>query len=584
MNISRREISIILGLLQGLALYGLHWAYENDAWLTTLPLLYFPLWCLAISWPLLLLLCMETGNYPRALAAVSLFCGLLALLTIWTGWQASPHGEFAVRSLVVSTVSTLLVASFVALMFLQTFIWRNAPQDEIFFTYSWRNFLVVLLAGLFMLSVWLVLILWGSLFLFLEISFFRELFDKDWFRIPLLSMAFGLGVHIFRSLQRIIDSIAMMLEGLIRLLLPVVVLFIVTFMASLLVMAVFKGAVTLWAAGGSKVLISSTAFALFFVNAVYQAGKNRPYPLLMHRGLYAAIALLPVLPALSLYGLGTRIAQYGWTVPRSWAVLITLLLSLFALSYAWLVLRRRDAWTEGLSRVNKVMAVLVLGTLMLTNSPLLDFHALAAWSLFERLEMSKVTSHAPATESQFGQPQTGQMKLDDFNYNYVRRSLARPGYMRTQELLEQLDKSDAPAAERLRELVSRGGRPAFDASYFDHITLRPDQFEIPQGLGSFFWNRENSPPYLLVRARLGDSVDFHYVALWIHAPGKQRYHRLVAECAHQWEGRWRACGGDRFKAGEITLPLEELGTGEIEAVLPKQPFKNLRIGRWVFEF
>ena len=45
------------------------------------------------------------------------------------------------------------------------------------------------------------------------------------------------------------------------------------------------------------------------------------------------LCLLP-LAAVALYGLGLRVGQYGWTIPRVWALYCGGLLALYALGYA----------------------------------------------------------------------------------------------------------------------------------------------------------------------------------------------------------------------------------------------------------
>jgi len=74
--------------------------------------------------------------------------------------------------------------------------------SNVLFTNSWRNFLVGVLAGIFTLIFWLILVLWGQLFKVIGIDFFMDLFTEDWFVIPVLAVAFGLGVSLFRDLIR----------------------------------------------------------------------------------------------------------------------------------------------------------------------------------------------------------------------------------------------------------------------------------------------------------------------------------------------------------------------------------------------
>jgi len=143
------------------------------------------------------------------------------------------------------------------------------------FARSWRNFLVAVLSGTFMAGVALVLALWAALFFAIGIDFFAGLFASDWFLFPVLSVALGLGVYIFRRLTNVIDGITSLLEGLTRLLLPLLTIVFSIFLVAL----PFTGLQPLWDTGhGTAIVMWLNALALFTVNAVYQTGRviDRP--------------------------------------------------------------------------------------------------------------------------------------------------------------------------------------------------------------------------------------------------------------------------------------------------------------------
>ena len=126
-----------------------------------------------------------------------------------------------------------------------------------------------------MLGVAALLALWAMLFLVIDIKFFEELFSKDWFLFPVLAVAFGIGVFVFRRLTGVIDSITNLLAGLMQLLLPLVILIMALFLAALPV----TGLEILWETGkGTSLLLWLNAAVLFFINSVYQTGRQAPYP------------------------------------------------------------------------------------------------------------------------------------------------------------------------------------------------------------------------------------------------------------------------------------------------------------------
>ena len=369
-----RNLMLGISFAQGVALFLLWRALENQVWPSAVPAINFPLWAFVLVWPTLLLLCLETGNLHRCLKAVSLLAGLVVLVAVYIGRQASPAGEFSIESLVGIFCTTTVIACFNGLMFSQQWIGRARRTYDDLFTRSWRNFLVVALAIAMTLGVAAILFIWGALFSLIGIEFFQEVFSEEWFLFPVLTIAFGLGVHIFRRLVHVIDGITSLLEGLMRLLLPLVVSVMVLFLGAL----PFTGLAPLWETGtGTALLLWLNAITLFFINAVYQTGRRLPYPPVVHNVLSWAIALLPAVGAVALYGLYLRIDEYGWTIARFWALTVFLILALFSGGYAWCIGRRRAAWPQDLGRVNTAMAWFLLALLLLVNSPLLDYRKIS---------------------------------------------------------------------------------------------------------------------------------------------------------------------------------------------------------------
>ena len=144
-------------------------------------------------------------------------------------------------------------------MYLQLHIADAPITYRALFGYSWRNFLVVALTAPLVWGVGLILFLWGALFQAIGVDFFADLFTEDWFLFPVLAVAFGLGVLIFRHLATVIDGITSLLEGLIRLLFPLIVAVVVIFLAAL----PFTGLQPLWETGNGTALNRLTCPKVF---------------------------------------------------------------------------------------------------------------------------------------------------------------------------------------------------------------------------------------------------------------------------------------------------------------------------------
>jgi len=547
---------LVIAFMQGIFLYVLYRAFDQNIWPSESPLWSYPLWTLALAVPLLLLLSIDLKNTAAVIKQVGILAAVLALLAIYTGWQAEPFREFPVSSLSFAFALSITLACFKALMYLQQRANEIELSYPVLFTYSWRNFLVTALSALFVLVFWLVLMLWGQLFKLIEIDFFYDLFTEEWFAIPVLSVAFGLGVIIFRDLTRVLDTITSLLHWLIKLLLPLIVIIAVVFLVSL----PFVGLDVLWSTGkGTSLLLWLLAIMLFFTNAVYQDGREAtPYPQIIHRLIFGGLAVMPIVSALSFYGLSLRIEQYGWSVERCWAFVVWLILSLFAVGYVVGIVRRRDQWTGDLARVNTGMGLVVLAIMLLANSPVLDFRKISL-------------------SSQLGRVESGEVELQDFDFWYAKQHLARPGYLAMEKMKQDIGDSDPQLLSRIENPVRRAFAISLEQSekMWANMQYRPEPFEVPDALKAIMGT--SSRPMtrtdpLLVRADLNDDGQYEYLLLSIHDYGvgfSQFYYLTDAG----WQtGQLQNTAWQQNRDGVKEL----LESGEIEVVEPR--FKNLEIG------
>ena len=581
-SIPGRAIFLVVGFLQGLLLYGI----GEYAWLEHNPVLGYPLRLLAWAWPVLFLLTYRPNSARRGVAWVSAFAFLLALLAAYIGWQATPHGKIVTNSLENVFIATTLVVGFVALLHLQAAIWRLGREYDLVFTLSWRNFLTVSLSSALTLVVWLVLFLWGLLFSAVGVESFSDLFAENWFRFPVLATVFAFGLfssassvldriasllarlHSFSSASSVLDRIASLLARLIWILLPLTVLVTTVFLLCIPAIGLQP---LVDSDRGPLLLMTINLVTLFFLNAVYQTGVERPYALLIHRLISVGLALLPVLSALSLYALFSRVSDYGWTPGRCWAAFVLSLAGLFSVAYTYFIGSRWDAWPGRLSQVNKRMSWVVLIALMLANSPPLDFRAVSARSLFARIESGEVALDA------FSMKTYGLYDLHD-----VRRQLARPGYLSIQALAASLGETDPKRARWLRVFIGDEEDPAgWTEAQQQQIVLRPETFDIPLGLVEAMKVRRSDTPQVLFRVELGGDTRYEYVSVHLEEDART----FSAYCWQYAEENWRSCGSDTYmRAGSPDRLYQEFSTADFEAIAPDTPYKNLRVGEQLLDF
>jgi hypothetical protein len=159
------------------------------------------------------------------------------------------------------------------------------------------------------------------------------------------------------------------------------------------------------------------------VNAIYHKGnKDKPYHFIVHRFILVGIAILPAYSVISAYGIFSRIAQYGFTPDRLWAISIWFILSCFAVGYFIGIVKLRDNWLIIQSKVNVIMGLVLLAFVLLVNSPMLNFNAISS-------------------NSQMARYYSGEVALEDLDINYFINTLGQPGYLAMQQLKVEIAQS-----------------------------------------------------------------------------------------------------------------------------------------------
>ena len=499
-----KPLIISISLIQGILLTLLYQSVEHKVWPGTEPLWLVSLAAFTISFPLLILLSVTKENGFETIKYLLPFTLLLSILGAYVGYQQEPAALINNSSVVVIFCFTSLVAAFKVLMYVQQYLSDQKISYSSLFKLSWRNFIIFGECWLFVLIFWGILHLGAGLFSVLEIEFFKELLDKEWFIIPVLNLAFGFAIIVFRNIIYTVDNISTILQTLIKFLLPALTVVSLGFLATL----PFTGLDTLWKTGtGSLLVMWLQALTLFFVNAVYQdASHERPYHHILHRLIFIGVALLPIYSVISAYGLWLRIDQYGLTVDRCWAILVCFLLSCFSFGYLLGIVKKRDSWLETLSKVNISMGVVVLVFMLLVNSPLLNFQGISASSQLARLHDGKVSYQA-------------------FDYAYFDYSLGRQGYLTLQTLKEEL-KDIAPDKIAIidRMYVNRKGLEKEEKSidkFRQLIHFWPSESDFPDDLinsvykniTQYDWSTYNGKAYYFIAKDLNDDGELNYVVI-----------------------------------------------------------------------
>ena len=393
---SRSVLPVILiaAVTQGWSLYTLHLAIDNKHWPATDSAWLVALYSIALLIPVTVELLAEHARKP----SMALWVSVLALGLFGLGWH---HGGSVLQPQENSFDNAafpfgfeLIVLWLLMLPFLQVRLasgsWR--PQYQALFAIAWRNKLMLAEAALFTGALWLLLMLWQSLFHMLAIDFFRELFRKPVFIYPVTSITFGLALHLIGSVERFTAIVLEQLLNVLKWLAIVAGVILALFTAALL----FK-LPGLFASGqraiGAAWLLWLVAVLVLLINAAYRDGTvDRPYPQFIAQALRFIVPLTVVISLTALYALYVRTAHYGLTVERVWAFVVTGAAVVYSIGYAFAAMRP-GRWMSHITHVNVLVAVGLIATIAAALTPALSPYRLAANSLYTRVLSQPTSAH-----------------------------------------------------------------------------------------------------------------------------------------------------------------------------------------------
>ncbi len=560
-------LMLLVALVQGFCLLILHESIEFEFWPATSPTWLYALYALVLIYPTMLLLAATNVNIKR-LAAASGFALLCALLAYYTGHQVVPLPQANAEVLLLPLCFSLGLLTFKALMYLQVWADDEAFEYPKLFSYSWRNLLTLGLGLAFTLVTWGVLMLWAGLFKIINIDFFYELFTKEWFYYPILSMALAFGIILIRSLTVIVDTIKRLQQLLLKYLLVLLIFVSLLFLVTL----PFTGLAPIWENGpGSYLILWMQACILFALNSVYQSdAEERPYGRFLHRFIYFGILLLPCYSVLVFYGLTERIEQYGWSVSRYWGMIVWALLALFSAGYVVGILRLRDAWIRMLGKVNVTMGWIFMVTLIVVNSPIMDLRKLTLQDQLARLA-------------------SGTIDIDEVDIQYFERQLAGPGYDVIQQWKKDYRETHPEFVVRLNRLYTYN-QPVnneddkllvlSNIACLNGCTAPTDLLDqIYTDRSQNHWTLLNNKHMYLMEADPNNDGEPEYLLLQETANGYRAFY-FYAKVQQKWkELSIQTIRPDQNQA-EVPL-IESLGALNIEYSKPK--YQQMRIGEWTID-
>jgi len=433
---------ILLGLIQGLLLYVLFHATTGKTWPATQPLVFAPLVLTASFVPPLLI--SGFGHLDRRRLVLWGVCAalLLAALGDYDIWRSADlplpgepgnvHRElFPSGRLCLFAAAGFFIAHTLVLAAVRD--GRRIAAYATYFDTAWQLGVQLAFSALFTGIAWLMLALGAALFNLVHLPFLGKLLQESWFAIPVTTFAFACALHLTDVRPAIVRGIRGLLLVLLSWLLPVTVLLIGGFLATL----PFTGLAPLWdTRHAASVLLSAAATFVLLINAAWQQGEDeRAVAGVVRVAARGAALLVAPLVLIAIYGLFLRVRDYGWSPDRIDAAACMLVAACYAAGYFRAGLR--PGWLPLLARVNIGTTFVTLGVLLALFSPLLDPARVSVASQVARLA-------------------AGQVKPDAFDFDFLLFRSERFG----RAALDRLERMPLPDADNVRRRVAAVRRKA----------------------------------------------------------------------------------------------------------------------------
>ncbi|KQV46174.1 hypothetical protein ASE26_15130 [Duganella sp. Root198D2] len=573
------QLRLIAGLMQGAILYFLYRAQQSGAWPANQAALYLPLVLAAIVLPALLI--SSLGHLERRPLALWLgaAAAVLAMVGMHDAWRnALDHAPVLRPSFLVFPfcIGFFFVAH--SLVMAGAHDRRWVAHYATCFESAWKLAIQLLFAGLFLLGVWLVMWMGAALFGLLKLDFLERLLLKSWFSVPLVCVAFSSAMHTTDVRPAIVRGIRSLLLVLMAWILPIAMLLVGGFLASL----PFTGLEVLWQTRhATAVLLASCAVLVVLVNAAFQAGDAAGgLARIVRLAARVACFLLTPLAVLGVYALGLRVADYGWTPDRVIAAACLLVALSYAGGYLLAAVRRGGPWLDGLRQVNIAAAFLSLAVSLAMFTPVADPARISVADQVARLAR-------------------GATPADKFDYGFLRYHGARYGMQALQALAARGAGPQAAAvriraADALDERYEGGtaARASAPAAGPPDLRVWPKGAQLPAGFLTQDWMRTWQPytPPSCMRG-LGRRCD----AIVLDGDGDGRPDVLVlgeergdgAALLSERNGKWEVIGRpstalagcprlqQRLRAGQFKLsptPLRDIEVdGQRIVLVPPEP-------------
>jgi hypothetical protein len=560
---------LLVGAVQGWALWGLWKTRELKMWPAIDPLSERTLLYLALALPLAIYLTEGISSLARQrrLFLLGIIALVFPLLGAYSGWADDvPVSLTSFGGIPFARPSDLFAAAvlgFVLVPLLAHFDQRvrSWHYHELFET-AWRNVILCVSAAFLTGIFWMVLFAGSELLHLIGLNFMRELIEKPIFSIPITGIAFGAAFALALARAEMVVTLRRFQLSMLAWLLPLLMSFILVWVVAL----PFTGVETLFKTHNAAfILLWCAALCISFANAAYQDGDAvPPYGKYLSRFLVWAWLGLPVVVGIAWWAMWLRISQHGWSEDRVWGIFVVVMATLYVTGYAASSLRPAG-WLTSIGKTNMWSAMVLCLGLLLLLSPIADARRIAVNSQLQRLTSQTISSN-------------------EFDFDYLRWQAGKYG----QDALHTLEAGIAhpdrvTLASKAKQMLAQQQRYLPEAG-IKALTVAELQQRIrvlPAGanLGD-----------VLLKAMQSESDDWQLqrcfstasqCAVWLVDLNADRAVDAVVLIKHEWGDRGSALvmqniGNSYRLIGSLSLPhdesfskrLDQIGRGEFKIVPP----------------
>ena len=388
---------LVIGALQGLALYLLLQAQKENVWPATNGSVFSSLLFVATVVPVLAMLGLSVMRVRSLVLWTCTATVMLVVLAVYemarrSGLDAVSYGMFSEHKLLPSfSLSTFVVIGFMiaqSLVVAGDIEHRVIASYPLYFDVAWKLAIQLNFIVLFVAMFWLVLWTGSGLFSLIKIEFISELIRNDWFAIPVTALASAYAIHVTDVRANLVRGFRTLKLTTLSWLLPIMSLFVAAFVVTL----PFQGISLLWATHHtSQIMLGAASWLIVLINAVYQDGtpEHAPGRLMRYSATLGCMLLLP-LTLIGIYAVFVRVGEYGWSVHLIEVAACLLVSSGYTIGYVAAAADPQH-WLKRIEKTNIYVSFVILAVLVALFTSVADPARLSVADQMNRLKTGKVT-------------------------------------------------------------------------------------------------------------------------------------------------------------------------------------------------